>query len=201
MDRFLAKHGTIEHETLDILYWLLGPEIVHEDLIPLAAMLSDEGRKRRFDLEYTEDIRRSRNFSQIVDTALRKLSRNEQSVVADLFRGLLKKRHGMLKYKDISDIERNLDAFQSIFGLSDFEADPSLFFPMVSIYEEAENLFDYHLKCDRYAGRPYLAACLKGTPPIKRYSPATIWTINFNRRESCFSRFLGRYSMTLQGAN
>lgn len=164
VDRLLAKHGTVEHETLDMLYWLVGPEIVREDLIPLAAMLNGEGRKRRFEPDMTEEIRHSRDFSHFMDNALRKLKRNEQSAVADLFRGLLKKRQDMLKYKGISDIERNLDAFQRIFGLSDVETDLSLFFLIISVYEEAESLFGYHLKCDRYAGRTYLAACLNGTP-------------------------------------
>jgi transitional endoplasmic reticulum ATPase len=181
VDRLLAKHGTVEHETLDMLYWLLGREIVNEDLIPLAAMLSDEGRKRRFDPEYTEDIRHSRHFSHIMDTALHKLGRNEQNAVADLFRGLLKKRQNQLKYKGISDIERNLDAFQRIFGLSDVETDLSLFFLIVSVYEEAESLFGYRLKCDQYAGRAYLATCRKVTPPIKRYSPATTLDYKFQR--------------------
>jgi hypothetical protein len=70
VDRLLVKYGTVEHETLDMFYWLVGPEIVREDLIPLAAMLSGEGRKRRFEPDMTEEIRHSRDFTNSGDTIL-----------------------------------------------------------------------------------------------------------------------------------
>ena len=82
----------------------------------------------------------------------------------DLFRGLLKKRIDQLQYSGTSDIEKNLDTLQQMFGLSELEKDICLFFLTLSVYEEAQSLFEYRLKCDRYAGRSYLAAILATKP-------------------------------------
>ena len=64
----------------------------------------------------------------------------------------------------MSDIEKNLDVFQQMFGLSELETDICLFFLILSVYEEAQSLLEYHLKCNRYVGRSYLAALLNSTP-------------------------------------
>ncbi len=160
LDRLLDKYASLDYETLEMLHWLLGAEIVREDLIPLATMLNGEQRKRRSEPIIAEDIRHARDFSHFVDTALRWLRKDEQLAVNDLFRGLLKKRQDQLKYAGKSDIERNLDSFQGMFGLSDLETDICLFFLILSTYEEAASLFEYHMKCDRYAGRTYLACVL-----------------------------------------
>ena len=164
LDRLLDKRPNLDYETLEMLYWLLGPEIVQEDLIPLATMLNGGEKKKRYVPETEEDIRHGRDFAHLVDQSLRRIHKGEQLAVIDLFKGLLKKRLDQLQYRGMSDIEKNLDAFQQMFGLSELETDICLFFLILSVYEEAQSLLEYHLKCNRYAGRSCLAALLNSTP-------------------------------------
>ena len=164
VDRLLARYPKLDYEILETIYWLLGPEIVEDDLVALALMLDSGERKRRFEREIEEEIRNPRDFAHLMDQALRKIHRNEQATVMDLFSGLLKKRIDQLQYSGTSDIEKNLDTLQQMFGLSELEKDICLFFLTLSVYEEAQSFFEYRLKCDRYAGRSYLAAILATKP-------------------------------------
>ena len=52
---------------------------------------------------------------------------------------------------------------RQMFGLSPIEEELCLFLFITSVYEEPENLFRFQLKCDRFAGRTYLATMLGST--------------------------------------
>ncbi|MGO9569295.1 MAG: AAA family ATPase [Desulfomonilaceae bacterium] len=160
VDRLLARYPKLDYEILETVYWLLGPEIVEEDLVALALMLDSGERKRRFEREIQEEIRHARDFAHLVDAALRRATKNEQLAVIDLLRGLLKKRQDELRYSGTSDVEKNLAIFQQMFDLNELEKELCLFLFVLSTYEEVQSLFQYHLKCDRFAGRNYLAAML-----------------------------------------
>ncbi len=100
-----------------------------------------------------------------MDQALRKTSKNEQFAITDLLQGLLKKRMDQLQYSGTSDIEKNLTIFQQMFDLNELEKEICLFLFILSTYEEAQSLFQYHLKCDHFAGRNHLATCLGSNSP------------------------------------
>jgi transitional endoplasmic reticulum ATPase len=166
MDRLLAAYSKPDFETLETIHWLLGPEIVEDDLLPLISMLDSGERKRRIERELREEIRHARDFAHIVDQALRKARNDEHLCVVDLLRGLLKKRLDESQHPlGTSDIERNLEIFQRMFGLSELETELCLFLFILSTYEEAESLFEYHLKCSRFVGRSYLATVLGFSSP------------------------------------
>ena len=112
LDRLLDKHANLDHEILEALHWVLGAQIVQDDLLPLATMLNGGEKKRRFDPETEEEIRHGRDFAHFMDQALRKTHRDEHVAVTGLFRGLLKKRQDQLRSRDTSDIERNLDVLK-----------------------------------------------------------------------------------------
>ncbi len=160
MDRLLDKHPRLDFEILEALHWALGPEIVQEDLIPLATMLDAGDRRRRFEADLREEIRHGRDFANLVDQALRKTRKDEQMCVVGLLRGLLNKRVEQLQHRRASDIEKSLGVFQQMFDLNELETDICLFLFILSTYEEAQSFFEYHLKCERFAGRNYLATIL-----------------------------------------
>ena len=118
MDRLLARFPNLDYEVLEALHWLLGPEIVEEDLLSLALMLDTGERKRRFEGEIEEEIRYGRDFAHLLDQALRRTSKNDQKCVVGLLRGLLNKRLDQLKYDGVSYIEKNLDTLQQMFDLN-----------------------------------------------------------------------------------
>jgi transitional endoplasmic reticulum ATPase len=65
-----------------------------------------------------------------------------------------------LQHSGASDIEKNLDTLQEMFDSDEVEKEICLLLFLLSIYEEVQNLFQYHLRCDRFSGRNYLATIL-----------------------------------------
>ena len=165
VDRLLARFSKMDYEILETIHWLLGPEIVEEDLLSLAAMVDYGERRRRFERDIEEEIRNRRDFAHFMDQALRKIPKKEKMAVIDLLRSLLKKRLDQLQYSGMSDIEKNLGIFQQMFDLNQLETEICLFIFILATYEEAESLFEYQLKCSRFAGRNYLATILGSSSP------------------------------------
>ncbi len=142
MDRFLEKRSRLDFEILEALHWLLGPEVVEEELLCLVTMLDAGDRRSRFEPDLRDEIRYARDFANVMDQALRKTRKDEQACVLALFRELIKKKLDHLKCRGTSDLENNLNVFQEIFGLSSLETELCLFFVVVSIYEEARSFFE-----------------------------------------------------------
>ena len=165
VDRLLARFSKMDYEILETIHWLLGPEIVEEDLLSLAAMVDYGERRRRFERDIEEEIRNRRDFAHFMDQALRKIPKKEKMAVIDLLRSLLKKRLDQLQYSGMSDIEKNLGTFQQMFDLNQLETEICLFIFILATYEEAESLFEYQLKCSCFAGRNYLATILGSSSP------------------------------------
>ncbi len=165
MDRLLEKHPSLDFEILEALHWLLGPESVEEDLIPLVTMLDAGDRRPRFDADLRDEIRHARDFANLMDQALRKTRKDEQMCVVGLLRGLIQKKLSKLESRCTSDIEKNVRLFQEMFDLTQLETEICLFLFILTTYDEAQTVFEYHLKCDRYAGRNNLATILGSKVP------------------------------------
>ena len=141
MDRLLARHPKPDHEILETIHWLLGSEIVEEDLLPLVSMFSGAVISRRFESEIEEEIHDPRDFAYVMDQVLRKSRRSEQFAIIDLLRDLLNKRMDQLQYSGTSDIEKNLNTLQEMFDLSELEKEICLFLFVLSIYERGPEPF------------------------------------------------------------
>ena len=163
LERLLSRYERLDLETLEVLYWLLGPELVEKDLVPLATMLDGGDKRRRYGTESDAEIRHARDFAHMVDQALCRAGRDEEKGVVHLLRGVLQERLDQLQYSGTSDIEKNLAMLRQMFGLSPIEEELCLFLFITSVYEEPESLFRFQLKCDRFAGRTYLATMLGST--------------------------------------
>ncbi|MFC1833242.1 AAA family ATPase [Thermodesulfobacteriota bacterium] len=162
LDRLLEHHRRLDQEKLEAVHWALGPRMIEEDLLPLVQTL-DPGKGRRRDRKAAEGIHDSSAFADYFEDALKQGPASDEVSSLGLIRDLLKKRLNQLDYQGNSDIEKNLARFQRMFGLNDLEAEICLFLTLVETYEEAESLFEYHLKCDRYAGRVHLKTILNCT--------------------------------------
>ena len=161
MDRLLAHFARLDFEIMETIHWLLGAN--EEDLQTVASLLVSRERKQRYEADIREEIRHRRDFAHLMDEALCKATQDEYECVVGLLRDLLKKRTDQLHYSGHSDIEKSLDVFQQMFDLSELEKEICVFLFVTLVYEEAENLFRYHLKCERFAGRNCLATILDST--------------------------------------
>jgi transitional endoplasmic reticulum ATPase len=63
-----------------------------------------------------------------------------------------------------SSLAANFEEFKTLFDLTDEEAELCLFLTIMASWTRAENFFDSHLDCDRYAGRKYVQAALRIPP-------------------------------------
>ena len=118
MHRLLARYPKPDHEILETIHWLLGSEIVEEDVLPLVSMMNGAVIRRRFESDIEEEIHNPNDFAYVMDQVLRKSRRSEQLAIVDLLRDLLNKRMNQLQYSGTSDIEKNLDTLQEMFDLS-----------------------------------------------------------------------------------
>jgi len=160
MDRLLARLSRLDYEILEIIHWLLGVEIVEADLLCVASMLVSGQRKRPCEAEIRDEIRHRRDFASFMDEALRRATKEEYQCVVGLLRELLKKRLDQLQCSGDSEIEKSLGVFKQMFDLCELETEICLFLFILSAYEEARDVFEYHLKADRFAGRTLLAIML-----------------------------------------
>ena len=91
LERLLSRYERLDLETLEVLYWLLGPELVEKDLVPLATMLDGGDKRRRYGTESDAEIRHARDFAHMVDQALCRAGRDEEKGVVHLLRGYCRK--------------------------------------------------------------------------------------------------------------
>ena len=68
-----------------------------------------------------------------------------------------------IKCRGKSQVEKSLSLFKEMFRLSDLEAGLCLFLSVMQIWDEPRNLFEYHLHCEQFAGRSYLAIAVNAT--------------------------------------
>lgn len=162
VQRLLARHPKLDFEILEAVHWLLGSDMVREELLPLASMLCAAERRPRRHGEIEEEILNCRDFAHLMSQALHR-NNGEAQCVADLLMDLLRKRQDRLQFPGVSDIEKKLASLQQMFGLNELEGEICVFFLILAVYDEAESFFQYFLKCDSYAGRTYLAAILNTT--------------------------------------
>ena len=159
LDRLLSRYKRLNSELLETIHWILGPEIVEAELPHLLCLVKNRLGKKSHERLLEEAIN-PEDFASVIEEALQKSRTKVEVPLIDLLRDLLPVRIHELDYSGESDIERNLGLFQKLFGLNNVETELVLFFCIVETWEEAENLFEYHLKCDRYAGRDHLATIL-----------------------------------------
>ena len=129
-------------------------------------MLDSGERKRRFE---TRNTTRKFATAEILPTSWILLfvnsSKNEQLAVIDLLRGLLKKRLAEFNIPARPTSRKIWTRLQQMFDLNELETEICLFLFVLSTYEEVQSLFEYHLKCDHFAGRNYLATILGSSSP------------------------------------
>jgi hypothetical protein len=159
IDPLLAHYKRLDHEILETIHWVLGPEIVEEELPHLVSLVEDRLKKKSKE-RLLEEVLDAGDFSSLIEESLRTSRSTLEKPLLDLLRELLTERLAELDYSGESDVERNLDLFRKMFVLNQVEGELILFFCIVELWEETESLFEYHLKCDQYVGRDHLAIIL-----------------------------------------
>ncbi len=157
LKRHLSRYSFMDKETMEVLYWTMGEEIVQigEGLV---TRLDDS---RRIDLE--------EEFSECYDAD------DYANVIAKMALGAgpgfrkelnrriltsLDQRIKSLEYRGKADFEKNMILLKKMFNLTKEETEFCTFLYIISNYDAFEEYFVDHIECHKLRGRRYLANAL-----------------------------------------
>ncbi|MGO9119741.1 MAG: hypothetical protein ACLQPD_19275 [Desulfomonilaceae bacterium] len=161
VDRILKRESKLYREILEMLYWLIGPEMLKDGLDQIAALVTAPQR-RRFEGQLRQVFDPS-SFSYAVLALVKEGGRDlENRLVCEISK-ILNQCLEAIKCRGKSQVEKSLSLFKEMFRLSDLEAGLCLFLSVMQIWDEPRNLFEYHLHCEQFAGRSYLAIAVNAT--------------------------------------
>ncbi len=161
VDRILQRESKFYREILEMLYWLIGPEILKDGLDQIAALVTAPQR-RRFESQLRQVFDPS-SFSNTVIALVKEGGRNLEDRLVREISKILNDCLEAISCRGESQVEKSLSLFKEMFRLSDLEAELCLFLSIIQIWDEPRSLFEYHLHCEQFAGRSYLAIALDAT--------------------------------------
>lgn len=161
LDRLLGAYTLTDSETINMLAWVLGPEIIDVGIIFLKRMEHKAKEKYLSDLE--ENLH---DPDEVPDSICRILRYSNKKVVMELMdvcRTALDRRYKALAYSGRSDTEKKLDVLAKMFHLSDEEIVLVEFIYIISVWQQVEDYFVDHLQCQNISRRAYIKAILEMT--------------------------------------
>jgi SpoVK/Ycf46/Vps4 family AAA+-type ATPase len=162
MDRLISRQKGIDRELFKIVHWLLGPDIVREDL-PALASINNKKAPQKPTPKLMEKVRDPGDFSDHMEKIMDNAKSENRDAIIKRLKELLDKRLDQLNHEGPSEMEGNLDLFRKMFGLNQVETELCMFLSSLTVWEEAESYFEDHLDCVSYSGRHYLS-CLMDVP-------------------------------------
>lgn len=114
--RLLERFPLLDKETVDALFWILGPdlELVGSNL----AARVPAGKRRKFEAELQECQADPEEYSDTLSTLIKQ---HRVKMTVDCRSNIiviLKQRARMLSYRRKSDIEKNVETLRSMLGLT-----------------------------------------------------------------------------------
>jgi SpoVK/Ycf46/Vps4 family AAA+-type ATPase len=161
LERLLDAYPLADRETIKLLAWILGPEMIEIGNVLLKRMGAKEREKYESDLE--ENILDPEEASDSIYRILKHSRKKVMMAFMAVCRASLEKRYKMLAYSGNSDTEKKLGALSKMFCLSDQEVIFAEFIYIVSAWRQGEDYFVDHLHCQAISGRRYLKAILQMT--------------------------------------
>ena len=101
-----------------------------------------------------------RGFPVTMRMLVRGIRRDLEKKIISIFLKSLNKKLKAIQYDGTSQVENSLSLFKEMFRLNDLESEICLFLSIIQIWDDAQRLFEYHLGCNRLAGRTHLATVL-----------------------------------------
>ena len=157
LNRYLSHHFILDEETMEFICWIIGPDKfqISEKIIQYVPSKDRSVIEEDF-LECDAD-----DFARTAFKAIRNIKSSHRNKMGRYILELLKIRSKSIKYKGLSDLEKNLKKLKKIFTLSEEEAQVVTFFFILSAYDQSEDFFTRHLECTKFSGRKYLKNILE----------------------------------------
>lgn len=161
MDRLLGAYPLVYPETIKLLAWVMGPEMISIGQVFLERMSTKEKQKYEPDIE--ENILDPDEAPELIFRILRQSRKTHTTSFITDVRDLLERRYKTLAYAGRSDTEKKLDVLANMFCLSGQEKVLVEFLYIISAWRRGEDYFVDHLRCQEISGRRYLKMILQIT--------------------------------------
>lgn len=161
LDRLLGAYPFTDRQTIELLLWILGPEVIEIGKLLLNKMSPKEKAKYASELE--EDLLDPEESSDLICRILRYMGKKVLEAFMTVRRTTLERRHKTLAYSGQSDIEKKLGILSKMFSLSEQERVMVEFLYIISALRQGEDYFVDHLHCQDISGRRYLKVILQMT--------------------------------------
>ena len=154
LHRHLKSNFTLDQETMEILCCVLGNEM--EQIGGYLLEFIDYDQRSGIEEEFLECGTNHEDYAHVLINMLKKISNYQMKKFPRFIFSLLEQRRKNLKYKRVSDIEKNISNLKKMFKLNDQEIELCTFLFIIYTYDDPETFFDDHLSCTKFSGRKYL---------------------------------------------
>ncbi|MDO9585506.1 MAG: hypothetical protein Q7I93_03365, partial [Syntrophales bacterium] len=161
LNRILEAYPLADRQTIDLLVWILGPEVIEIGNVLLKKMSPKEKEKYASELE--ENILDPEEAAELICRILRHSDKKVLAAFMTVSRITLERRYKTLAYSGQSGVEKKLDILSKMFCLSDQENVLVEFLYVISALRQGEDYFVDHLRCQDISGRRYLKMILQMT--------------------------------------
>jgi len=192
LERLLTRYSLVNKESVALLQWILGPKIEEVALYLLDQIPFDE--RQRFEEDLAECNIYPGEYPQTIIRILRNLPKRQHSLFHQHILQLLRKKISGLKYRGKSEIEKNIESIQTMFGLSNEETRYCLFRFINTAWDIPKDFFEDFLKCSEFNGRQYFLPILNITArdlnDIRSGTLSKIGMINFDYSQEIEDEYL-----------
>lgn len=161
LDRLLDAYPLADRDTIKLVAWVMGPEMISIGQVLLERMSPKEKQKYKQDIE--ENILDPDEAADSICRILRHPGKKRTTSFVIAVRDVLERRYKALAYAGRSDTEKKLDVLAKMFCLSEQEKVLVEFLYIISAWRQGEDYFVDHLRCQDISGRRYLKMILQMT--------------------------------------
>ncbi|MBU1662933.1 MAG: AAA family ATPase, partial [Chloroflexi bacterium] len=161
LDRLLDAYPLADRDTIKLLAWVMGPEMISIGQTLLERMSPKEKQKYEQDIE--ENILDPDEAADSICRILRQPGKKRTTSFVIAVRDVLERRYKALAYAGRSDTEKKLVVLSKMFSLSEQEKVLVEFLYIISAWRQGEDYFVDHLRCQDISGRRYLKMILQMT--------------------------------------
>ncbi len=156
--RILLRWPRLDQETIRFLAWILGPTM--EEVRPFLADLVRKKARKEVLKSLAECRLDPDDYGHTIARILNKHPRRVADQLVRFFLCQLEAHIARLGRGARSDMERNLGRIRAMFGLDASETELCMLLYVADAWNQPENYFEYHLDCNKPAGRKYLLTAL-----------------------------------------
>ena len=158
LQRHLNRYFVLDNETMSMICWALGHKMEKIGIFLLDFF--DDDQEVEFEESFFECGTNHDEYSDVLIDMLQRVGIKHLRKIKRLILSLLEQKIKKLKYRGLSNIEKNSSNLKTMFKLTDREVEICILLFIIYTYDEPELFFETHLNCRKFTGRKYLCNIL-----------------------------------------